>query len=95
VGSDALFDDGNRISVKDATDRSVLSTGVGALCGWAFGQGCGPAVLGRTSAVPRAELPLLARLITRGDRAINAGRAMAGFLWAEVIAGKAFLGDEC
>ena len=88
LASDALIDDDNRISVRDAVLGSTASAGAGAICGWTLGQGCGPAVAGRTSTVPRSSLPFLARLITRTDRARNLGRTMTAAFAAYVAIGR-------
>ncbi len=60
IGSDALIDDGNDISVLSALGHGGLSAAAGAGCALLFGQGCGVATAGRTSAagVGRVVAPL-------------------------------------
>ncbi len=102
IGSDALIDDGNDISVLSALGHGGLSAAAGAGCALLFGQGCGVATAGRTSAagVGRESLPLAVQWMYRTDRAVNAGRGLTAFLSFELWSWKTLLGagfrdDNC
>jgi RHS repeat-associated protein len=80
LGWDALSDDDHDISPWAAASRGFINAGVGAACGWTFGQGCGPATLGRTTA-SRAAVPLTSRWMFRTEVSIASGRLVTGGFW--------------
>lgn len=81
-GSDALVDDDrNDVSWGGAAGRSAVNAAVGATCALTFGQGCGPATLGRTTTAPRTALPFVTRWTYRTPQAVAATRWGAGSVW--------------
>lgn len=56
-GADVLVDDDNDdVSWGGAAGRSAGNAAVGATCAFTFGQGCGPATVGRTALARRSSM---------------------------------------